>query len=624
MADEAKSLGKSKISTTDTTHEEDSEDDWIGPNPNEAVKPKKQKTLAFEKVYLDSLPSAEYYEKSYMHRDVISHVAVSKSGFIITASCDGHVKFWKKCEDAGIEFVKHFRSHLGTIEDLALSPNGELCATVSSDKNAKVFDVINFDMINMLKLGFHPQCAGWLYKAGDPISVLAVAEKDSTSIHIYDGRGTSTALKVLEKIHFAPVVLMQYNPHLELTVSADKKGNLEYWTGPKGDYSFPRNLSWEYKTDTDLFEFMKNKCEVLSLTFSPNGQLMATASSDRKIRIFRVSTGKLWKVLDESIKQFTELQQMKQQIPHMEFSRRLAVEKDLEKSPSYHTSNLVFDESGYFLLYATLMGIKVINLHTNKCQRWLGKTENIRFLHLGLFQGAGKAKQPMDAEMTASDNPILQNVFVDPILVCTAFKKSRFYLFSRREPDESRSFENERDVFNEKPSKEEIVAATQDASYMRVSDSCIIHTTLGDLHCKIFAKECPKTAENFCVHSRNGYYNNHLFHRVIKGFMIQTGDPLGNGTGGESIWGGEFEDEFHPNLRHDRPYTLSMANAGPNTNGSQFFITVVPTPWLDNKHTVFGRVVKGMEVIQSISNVKVNPKTDKPYEDIRIISITLQ
>ncbi|POI33388.1 hypothetical protein CIB84_002860, partial [Bambusicola thoracicus] len=107
------------------------------------------------------------------------------------------------------------------------------------------------------------------------------------------------------------------------------------------------------------------------------------------------------------------------------------------------------------------------------------------------------------------------------------------------------------------------------------------------------------------------------------GFMIQTGDPTGTGMGGESIWGGEFEDEFHSTLRHDRPYTLSMANAGPNTNGSQFFITVVPTPWLDNKHSVFGRVTKGMEVVQRISNVKVNPKTDKPYEDISIINITV-
>jgi peptidylprolyl isomerase domain and WD repeat-containing protein 1 len=106
--------------------------------------------------------------------------------------------------------------------------------------------------------------------------------------------------------------------------------------------------------------------------------------------------------------------------------------------------------------------------------------------------------------------------------------------------------------------------------------------------------------------------------------MIQTGDPTGTGSGGESIYGREFEDEFVRTLRHDRPFTVSMANAGPNTNGSQFFITTVPTPWLDNKHTVFGRVTNGFEVVTKIENLKVN-KSDKPVEgEIRIQSITVK
>jgi len=111
---------------------------------------------------------------------------------------------------------------------------------------------------------------------------------------------------------------------------------------------------------------------------------------------------------------------------------------------------------------------------------------------------------------------------------------------------------------------------------------------------------------------------------VIKSFMIQTGDPTGTGMGGESIWGNDFEDEFHPTLKHDRPYTISMANAGANTNGSQFFFTVCPTPHLDGKHTVFGRVTKGMEVVQNISKVRTNPKNNKPFDEISIISVTLK
>ncbi|EFN51427.1 hypothetical protein CHLNCDRAFT_28034, partial [Chlorella variabilis] len=145
--------------------------------------------------------------------------------------------------------------------------------------------------------------------------------------------------------------------------------------------------------------------------------------------------------------------------------------------------------------------------------------------------------------------------------------------------------------------------------------------------------QCPKTVENFTTHAKQGYYDGVIFHRqappclaplFIKGFMLQTGDPLGNGTGGESIWGGEFPDEISRNLRHDRPFTLSMANAGPNTNGSQFFITTVPTPWLDGKHTVFGRVVKGMDVVVAIEKVKTHPKTDKPLEDVHMLNIEVK
>ena len=126
------------------------------------------------------------------------------------------------------------------------------------------------------------------------------------------------------------------------------------------------------------------------------------------------------------------------------------------------------------------------------------------------------------------------------------------------------------------------------------------------------------------MHSKAGYYDGIIFHRVIKGFMLQTGDPLGDGTGGESIWGGEFEDEINRALKHDRSFTVSMANAGPNTNGSQFFITTVPTPWLDGKHSVFGRVVKGMDVCMAIEKAKTNPRTDKPLDDIKMINIEVR
>eukprot|EP00066_Takifugu_rubripes_P003104 XP_003965443.1 PREDICTED: peptidylprolyl isomerase domain and WD repeat-containing protein 1 [Takifugu rubripes] len=613
------------------------EDEWVGPMPSEATKTKKRKVLEFERVYLDNLPSAAMYERSYMHRDVITHIVCTKTDFVITASQDGHLKFWKKNEHEGIEFVKHFRSHLGVLESIAVSSEGALFCSVGDDQAMKVFDVVNFDMINMLKLGFHPGKCEWISNPRDAISTVACSEKSTGKIFVYDGRGNGQPLHIFEKMHAAPLSQIRLNPQFRVIVSADKAGMLEYWTGLPSEFKFPKNVHWEYKTDTDLYEFAKHKTYPTSLAFSPDGKKMATIACDRKVRIFRFLTGKLMRVFDESLTMFTELQQMRQQLPDMEFGRRMAAERELEKVDGIRLVNIIFDETGHFVLYGTMLGIKVINVETNKCVRILGKLENIRVVQLSLFQGVAKTVQVAPTvEMKASDNPALKNVEPDPTIFCTAFKKNRFYMFTKREPEDTKSADSDRDIFNEKPSKEEVMAATQAEGPKRVSDSAIIHTTMGDIHIKLFPVECPKTVENFCVHSRNGYYNNHIFHRVIKGFMIQTGDPTGTGMGGESIWGGEFEDEFQPTLRHDRPYTLSMANGGPASNGSQFFITVVPTCFYrcfvrlrdvslaDNKHTVFGRCTKGMETVQRISNSKVHPKTDKSYEDINIISITIK
>ena len=150
-----------------------------------------------------------------------------------------------------------------------------------------------------------------------------------------------------------------------------------------------------------------------------------------------------------------------------------------------------------------------------------------------------------------------------------------------------------------------------------------IKTNLGTFEIQLFANKVPKTVENFVGLAVNGKYDGVIFHRVIADFMIQGGDPTGTGRGGESYWGGKFDDEFDSSLKHDKAGILSMANAGPNTNGSQFFITLVPTPWLDGKHSVFGEVVSGMDVIEKIGHTQTG-MMDKPVEDIVMENVTVE
>lgn len=147
------------------------------------------------------------------------------------------------------------------------------------------------------------------------------------------------------------------------------------------------------------------------------------------------------------------------------------------------------------------------------------------------------------------------------------------------------------------------------------SPHAVIETSRGTITCRLFPDKAPKACENFTLLAGRGYYNGVIFHRVIPGFMIQGGDPTGTGRGGASAWGAAFEDEFDPAVSHDRPGVLSMANAGPGTNGSQFFITLAPTPWLDNRHTIFGEVVEGMETVRTIGAVETRPG-DKPVTDV--------
>jgi peptidylprolyl isomerase len=153
--------------------------------------------------------------------------------------------------------------------------------------------------------------------------------------------------------------------------------------------------------------------------------------------------------------------------------------------------------------------------------------------------------------------------------------------------------------------------------------TAILETTQGTIELRLFPEVAPKAVSNFTGLIEKGYYNGIIFHRVIPQFMLQGGDPTGTGRGGQSIWGRNFEDECRPDVKFDRPGLLAMANAGPGTNGSQFFITTAPTPWLHGKHTIFGEVVKGYDVVQKIEGTPTDPG-DRPRQKQEIIKATVK
>lgn len=621
-----------------------------GPNrvPEEPRLKKRMKVLPYEDVYKEKLPNSDMYEYSYMHRDVVSHIGVAKgSEYIITGSVDGHVKFWKKMPN-NIEFVKHYHAHLGSIFGFDISPDDlKLVTTSTSDSMIKIFDIPSYDMTNMITLKYRPTVAIWI-NSNDNVNLftrISVADSNNSVIRIYKFDAVTDEPLAIISFHTAPLQCMKLNIPNAVVVSIDKKGIIEYWN--VSDYEFPSDkVAFRHKMDTNLFDLLRNKVQSYCLSMNQQGSLFAVVGSDRKIRIFDFTTGKISRIYDESIEVYNNnnSNNMKHEIEPADLSRRVAVERELESTTKNKTditlqgleySNCAFDDSGNFLLYSTIIGIKILNIHTNTVVKILGTPESgERFLALALYQGVPKVDAQFllfkaSEQNSASDSGDRQEAIdqvrstagiPDPTIYASSYKKRRFYCFSRREPSGSK---DNRDILNEKPLAQEIaVNNASTAASKAVAKEAVIHTTLGDITVALFPSECPKTVENFVTHSRNGYYNNLVFHRVIKGFMLQTGDPLGDGTGGESIWGAEFADEFHDSLKH-KIYTVSMANAGPNTNGSQFFITTVPTPWLDGKHSVFGRVTKGFDVVKNIESTPVN-KLNKPIGgDIKMVSIDI-
>ena len=634
--------------------ESDSDDDLIGPRIPSLVaaktgedsapiakKPRDSDPLGDLAPILGSIPSGGLYEASFMHREVVTHVfAAEENEFVITVSAqDGKVKFWKKATK-GLEFVKSFSCD-SEIIDAAINSSGDEFAVIANDGMLRLFDIKSFNLFGISrtdKVFDRGTRVGKICYASSPgalSTVLAVSTANSGTVYLVNtGRLLEfpkeyVAGKIL--VHEFPVVLLAYNALADIMVSIDEAGFIEVWSPGSMDHKADHFCKFESKFDTDLFELNRLNIKAVSLAMS-SSEYFAVFTSDYAVKIFRLRDGKLVKSIDESLDALTVAQsdplQRKLHVDGKDFGSRVQAEQKMIESDSTmsHMKNIiVFDHTGEFILYSTIIGIKVVHWKTNRLVWILGKVESTeRFTNLALYQGEG---QPQIRELTGGNNHQESEILSDPTLIATAFEKNRFYLFTNRLPSGE-----VRDVNNEPLTQGGLETdKTKLGGIKRFIGKgttgpprrAVIHTTMGDIELELFSKECKKTVENFSTHARNGYFDSVIFHRVIRGFMIQTGDPQGDGSGGESIWGSEFQDEFYPHLNHKSPYMVSMANCGPNTNASQFFITTVACPWLDGKHTVFGKVIKGMDVVKAIEETETDDQDRPKGRDIKILTVKI-
>ena len=593
-------------------------------------------------VSLNYLPMTNNYSISYLQSDIIDNIyCTNKTDFIFTTSYDGVIQFWKKIPK-GIEFVKKFNAHQYRISGTSINREGNLICTCShKDLFIKIFDIINFYLLDYIPLKYYPFLCEFIIADPKTINhIIAISEKDKGIIHILDINKKKEISIV--SIHKDSIITnIKFNYKYNICLSTSNTGLIEYWSktvsnnnainnnnfifGKDNDneiiddiikFDFPkRSIKFKFKSQTDLFKLYDKtkKNPILNLTLSPKNNYFGITDKSRNIYIFNFLTGKIIYKIENN--QYNSQLNENQKIE--------IIEKEIDKNiETQNQPNIQFDESENYIYYPTYEGIKLVNIKNKNFIKIIGKKEKLRYIFICLFQGESLRNKSgiITEKKMLNDENINSDKIIDPLLLCTAYKSNRFYIFSKDEPDnkikrdmmneEIEEIKNKSNINNKNSKNKEIIDLPEKA---------VIDTTKGEIFIKLFINECPKATKNFITLGKRGYYDGLIFHRVIKNFMIQTGDPRGNGTGGESIYGKPFKDEFNENLKHEA-FTVSMANSGPDTNGSQFFITTVPCHWLDNKHTVFGRVYDGTDVVKVIEDTKVD-KHNKPYEDIKIVTI---
>jgi peptidylprolyl isomerase domain and WD repeat-containing protein 1 len=528
---------------------------------------------------LDEIPTSAHYQVSFMHRSTVTHVVTSvKHGYVITACTDGVVKFWKRTSTTApeeptpgapaankdpntpcLEFVKSFTAHVGPVVALCIDPTNDAVASIGKDGLIKLYDVSTFDATAMVKTSQAFGLAACFLQDASKDLLLAIADAENGDIHIY----STTTLSLIQSLslHSKTVTGLAYNSDHKCCVSADEQGIFEVWdctSGSKEGHTVgatctraKNQLEYASKLDTDLYALAKHNTYALSLSMSTN--YFVVYGADHKVRVFELSTGKIAVRYDERLEMYSS-KFANYGMDSIEYGKRAATEREIADQIRLPSHLVQLDPSERYLFIATMVGIKLIDWKKNKVIKIIGKADasQLRFRAFCLCLGDAKLNQQMELARSSGSSIAMGDMkrAEDSLVVALGYQQRRFFVFSHTDPlkDEDNNENIARDIWNEAPTAQDRLLGSEGGNQRGSSQAssfakAILRTTMGDIHIKLF-QEVPKTLENFCGHSRAGYYDNVIFHRVIQGFMLQTGDPLGDGTGGESIWGGEFEDEF--------------------------------------------------------------------------------
>ena len=572
----------------------------------------------------DNLPMADYYEKSYSHSEIISQVILKKnSDLIITISIDGVIKFWKKSFKL-IEYCKTFKAHSGHIISAKIAEKlNRLYTTSIHDKTTKAFDLSTLDMIDIIKHSEPVYSCIAAENSTENIHTLLVVVKENRALYLrkYNSQhiediaidGISNVVDI--------ITVNKHNVYIILT----SKGHIEYISCDTLKYinSVDNKLSFNSKFETDFIKFLKHRKGMpVAIDKDEREEKFWVYTDELQIWVFQIKTGKSLLTLDTTHSSLKDHFPKHFDLETTDKERKILIEEECKEKLKLSFKQRVtadLDESGTYLIFPSILGLVYFHIVNKEISVIKGKREKgERYIGLCLYQGLKQYNLKGTSGVGGTSS---QNKEADPCMFVWAYKKSKFCIFSNREPSnfDKNSFQNSsRDVVEKKDVTLETQKTDKDAN-KAASNKVVLSTSLGDMYIRLFPESAPKAVENFLTHAANGYYNNCIFHRVVTGY-IQTGDPLNDGTGGESIWGRDFEDEFSDQLKHDKPFTVSMANSGPNTNGSQFFITTMPSPWLDKNHTIFGRVYKGTDVVKEIESLRTD-SFEKPFMDVRILGI---